>query len=270
MIRFFTAAFVAGVFASPGLVLAQDKPVPPSPKPEPGADEPAVIVQPTQNPTGIQIGVESQTSIAFPPGTDSLAKAGAMSSADLKWEEARAAYLKILEVDERNPLTLSNLGAVEFRLGNLEKAAEYLDLATREAPKIAQNWLTLGLIHYRLNHSNLAISCLTRALHEDPGDPRAHNYLGVVIRERGWTIGAETELQRAVFLDPGYADAHYNLAIMYLDKTPPSIELARRHYFTAVDYGAEKDPEIEEKLKGPDKSPKIEEEPESASKSDPK
>ncbi|MEM7012808.1 MAG: tetratricopeptide repeat protein [Verrucomicrobiota bacterium] len=206
------------------------------------------VVQPTANPTALQIGVVQNDAPRLPEGSEDLAKEAALAAADREWDKAREIYLKILKMDESNPLTLSNLGAVEFRVGNLEKAVAYLDAATREAPSIAQNWLTLGLIYYRQSNSNMAISCLSRALAEDPGDPRAHNYLAVAIRERGWVIGAETELQRAIILDPGYADAHFNLAVMYVEKTPPSIELARRHYYAALDYGAKPDETIAAKL----------------------
>lgn len=232
-IRLFLGAFLTASTA----VFAQDAET---------EDEP--VVQPTGNPTALQIGVVQEKAPQLPKGSEELAKKAALAAADRNWEEAREIYLEILQMDENNALTLSNIGAVEFRVGNLEKAIAYLEAATREAPSIAQNWLTLGLIYYRQENSNMAISCLSRALAEDPGDPRAHNYLAVAIRERGWVIGAETELQRAIILDPGYADAHFNLAVMYVEKTPPSIELARRHYYTALDYGAKPDETIAAKL----------------------
>ncbi|MFT5466942.1 MAG: tetratricopeptide (TPR) repeat protein [Verrucomicrobiales bacterium] len=229
--------------------------------------EPEVAPQPTRNATGLQIGVADTKDLQFPDGTEDLAEKGALAAADREWAKSREIYLEILEKDPDNALTLSNLGAIEFRTGNLEKAVEYLEFSLREAPTIAQNWLTLGLIHYRQGHSNLAISSLTRSLHEDPGDPRAHNYLAIVIRERGWNLAAETELQRAIVLDPGYADAHFNLAVMYLDKTPPALELARRHYHAARDYGAEPDESIVAKLKPP--APKKEGATDSDSDSEP-
>ena len=52
-------------------------------------------------------------------------------------------------------------------------------------------------------------------------------------------------------IDPNYSDAHYNLAVFYLEGRPPSIELARRHYFRAIELGADPDPEIEQSLKAP-------------------
>jgi len=210
-----------------------------------------VAVKPTGNPTGLRVGVNPAEAGALPPGTEELAKQGALASADMDWEKAKAAYLQLLGKAPENALALSNLGAVEFRLGNEEGALGYLERATRAAPAIAQNWLTIGLIRHRRAEPYLAVSALTRAIHEDPGDPRAHNYLGVVIRGLGWATGAETELQRAIALDPSYADAHYNLAVMYLDRNPPLVELARRHYFAALEYGAKEDAAIEAKLNPP-------------------
>jgi len=215
----------------------------------PGQDERRRLVpKSASNPTGLQVGVHSSGDDELPPGTEKWAREGALASADLDWEAARRAYQKILEVAPDNVLALSNLGAVEFRLGNTLVADRLLRRATRIDPGIAQNWLTLGVMEWREGNLHLAMSYLSRALHEDPGDPRAHNYLGVVIRDLGWNVGAETELQRALILDPGYADAHFNLAVMYLDHDPPLIELARRHYYAAIDYGARPEPRIEAKL----------------------
>ena len=69
------------------------------------------------------------------------------------------------------------------------------------------------------------------------------------MRDYGWTEAAVTELQRAVEINPKLASAHYNLAVTYLGESPPRIELARRHYFAAIDLGTAKSPEIEAILK---------------------
>ena len=222
--------------------------------------EKAVVVKSTTNPTGLQVGVAHPAAGALPEGTEELAKEGAMASADLDWKKARVAYQKMVEIAPDNAMALSNLGAVEFRLSSqpdvtpevrrrhLVKAGQLLERATRVEPSIAQNWITLGLIHYEQDQLMPAVSALSRAVHEDKGDPRSHNVLGVVIRDLGWIVGAETELLRAISLDPTYADAHYNLAVMYLDRAPPSVELARRHYYAALDHGAKPDKSIEQKL----------------------
>jgi len=49
-------------------------------------------------------------------------------------------------------------------------------------------------------------------------------------------------------LRPEYADAHFNLAVFCLERNPPAVELARRHYREARRLGAEPDPLIEQAL----------------------
>jgi hypothetical protein len=53
-------------------------------------------------------------------------------------------------------------------------------------------------------------------------------------------------------LDETYGEAHYNLAVLYLERQPPAIELARRHYYRALNLGAEPDAELDRILKKPD------------------
>jgi Flp pilus assembly protein TadD len=56
-------------------------------------------------------------------------------------------------------------------------------------------------------------------------------------------------LRRAVEIRPDYADAHFNLAVFCLERDPPAVELARRHYRRALDLGAAPDPLVERALK---------------------
>jgi Flp pilus assembly protein TadD len=89
-----------------------------------------------------------------------------------------------------------------------------------------------------------AVALASAMLQDDPG-ATVGDFLGVVIGRQGWIDGAQQELRRAVELDPAYADAHYNLAAFYLEEKPPAVELAKRHYFKAVELGVEKDPAME-------------------------
>ena len=65
----------------------------------------------------------------------------------------------------------------------------------------------------------------------------------------GWADAAEAELQKAIELKPGYGIAHFNMALMLLERRPPSIELARRHYDKALELGVAKDDVVERRLK---------------------
>jgi Flp pilus assembly protein TadD len=138
-----------------------------------------------------------------------------------------------------------NLGLVEFYSGDSAKSENLLKQAVRLRMETAPAWLTLGMIYMDQNRFREALAALSQATLLDPQNPRARNFLGVVIGREGWIDGAQQELRRAVELNPDYADAHYNLAVFYLQEKPAAIELAKRHYFKAVELGVEKDPSME-------------------------
>lgn len=183
---------------------------------------------------------------ALPPALMEKAREGALAVADGKWDEAREIYLEMVKEAPDNALSYANLGVAEHQLGNLLAAAGNLAKSLEINPHIARNWQTLGLIRYERGELALAISHLTRAVHEAPEEAETRLLLAAVVRDYGWTEAAITELQRAVEIDPKLASAHYNLAVTYLEMTPPKIELARRHYYAAVDLGTPPAPEIEE------------------------
>ncbi len=165
------------------------------------------------------------------------------------FERARRAYLKVVDLAPDNLLGLINLGVVEYSLKKLDEAESHLKRAVQLKIDAAPAWLTLGIIYLDQNRLDEALAALAQATLYDPRNARARNYLGVVVGRKGWIDGAQVELRRAVEIDPNYSDAHYNLAVFYLEGRPPSTELARRHYFRAIELGAEPDPEIEATLK---------------------
>ena len=147
-----------------------------------------------------------------------------------------------------NALAYANLGVVEHQLKNLSAADANLTKSLKINPMIAQNWLTLGLIQYEKGDLNMAISSLTRAIHEAPNDGQIRLVLAAVIRDYGWEEAAILELKRALMINPKLADALYNLALSYLSSDPPKLEMARRHYYSAIDLGTKSSPEIEKQL----------------------
>jgi tetratricopeptide (TPR) repeat protein len=162
---------------------------------------------------------------------------------------ARKAYQRVLDLVPENLVGLVNLGVVEFSSGKPDRAEELLKKAVSLRLENPAAWLTLGMIHMDRERFDEALADLSQAVLQDPRNPRARNFLGVVIGRKGWIDGAQSELRRAVELDPNYSDAHYNLAVFYLEEKPPAIELARRHYYRALELGAEKDASIEKVLK---------------------
>jgi tetratricopeptide (TPR) repeat protein len=167
------------------------------------------------------------------------------------FERARRAYSSVLDLAPDNLLGLINLGVVEYSLRRLDDAEGHLKRAVQIKLDAAPAWLTLGIIYMDQNRLDEALAALAQATLYDPRNARARNYLGVVVGRKGWIDGAQAELRKAVEIDPSYSDAHFNLAVFYLEGKPPSTELARRHYYRAIELGAEPDPEIEKTLKTP-------------------
>ncbi len=185
----------------------------------------------------------------LPDHTATLARKAADAFAKHDWEAARAAYKEMLTVDDKNALAWANLGAVEQQAGRTKEAIESFEQSVKRNPSVSQSWNALGLLYSEKGDTYLAISMFTRAIHEDPLDARAHNYLAIACRALSWHTAAEAELQRAIELNPQYGIAHFNLALLYVDQKPPSIELAKRSYQKALALGVEKDEILERRLK---------------------
>ena len=231
------AAFVLLLFSvldSDGILFAQT----PQAKPEPES-KPTQLGLPNQGKTG-----------SLPPLTTGLSELASQAFARKDWITARKHYREMLAQDPLNALTHANLGAVEQQAGNLTDAQSLFSRALAINPDLQQTWVALGLVSYEKGDLYHALHAISRAIHEDPTDAKAHNYLAAVTKKLGWLDAAEAELQRAIELNPAYGNAHFNLALTYLERKPPALELAKRHYEKAVALGAAPDELVEEKLKG--------------------
>lgn len=165
--------------------------------------------------------------------------------------QAVKAYRRMVDLAPDNLVGLVNLGMAETRAGESDAAEKTLLHAIDVRLETGPAWLALGMLYFEKRKMDNAFAALAQATLYDEGNPRAHQYLGVVLASRGWYDGAAAELRRAVQIDPAYRDAHYNLAVVYLEQKPPSIELARRHYFRSIELGGQKDERIEKTLSAP-------------------
>lgn len=164
---------------------------------------------------------------------------------------ARKDFQQVLKLAPNNLATTINLGLLEYRVKRYAEAEQLLEKAVEAAPKAGLAWLILGVIRYDQEKLDGALAALAQAVYLEPKDARAHHYLGVTIGRKGWYLGAEAQMRLALELQPDYAEVHFNLAVFYLQRVPPSVELARRHYQRAVDLGASPDSDIERKLAKP-------------------
>jgi Flp pilus assembly protein TadD len=201
----------------------------PSIAPSPGPSATSAIVLPA-------LSIEAQEAAAD----------GVAQFRNNRLTEAKASFEKMTQLAPAHPMGWINLGSVEFRLGQLDPAKEHLQKAVRLDPTAEQAWLTLGVICYQKNDLDAGLAALSQAVWLNPNNSKAHLYLGVLIRKKGWIDGAEDEMRKALELNENDPEAHFNLAILYMDQHPPAVELAKRHYFRAVDLGAKRDPEMEQ------------------------
>lgn len=165
-----------------------------------------------------------------------------------KLDEAKSGFESVLALDPDNVTALVNLGAVGFRMEDYDAAELHLNRAVRLNPDAGAAWLTLGVLYLETERLDDALAALTRAVVLEPKNWRAHNYLGVTVGRKGWLYGAAEELGKAIALNPKAAEPNFNLALIHLQRRPPTIELARRHYREALRLGAVPDPLIEKQL----------------------
>lgn len=177
-----------------------------------------------------------------------IAKRGMAAFAKGDLESAKRDFLKVLELVPDNPATTINLGLVEYREKNYSEAERLLKRAVRATPDSGLGWLILGVIEYDQENLDAALASLAQAAVLEPKNAMVHHYLGVTVGKKGWYSGAEDEMRKAIELQPDYAEAHFNLAVFYLQRNPPAVELARRHYQKALDLGAAPDPDVEKSL----------------------
>jgi tetratricopeptide (TPR) repeat protein len=184
----------------------------------------------------------------LPAGSAELVAAAQNYFSAKQFDKAEANYLQILQRDEKNPLILANLAAIELEQGKLDDADKHIQAAIAQNPNDAYNLSTLGYLKFRQEKYDEALDALSRAAKLDPQNPEIENYLGVTLSHKGLRQQAETALRKAIQLDPNYAAAHNNLAAIYISQTPPLVELARWHYQKALDAGQPRNPELEKAL----------------------
>jgi len=173
----------------------------------------------------------------------------AMNKGDI--DGARKNFLKVLEQVPDNVPTMINLGLLEYRSKNYVEAENRLQSVVRLEPEAGMGWLILGVVQYDSGKFDRALASLAQAAVLEPKNAMVHQYFGVTLGQKGWYSGAEDEMRKAIEIDPNYAEAHFNLSVFYLQRNPPAVELARRHYQKARDLGAAPDPDVERSLAPP-------------------
>jgi Flp pilus assembly protein TadD/septal ring factor EnvC (AmiA/AmiB activator) len=229
---------------SPNTVKASFTYAKPSTPKQPG--EPVVETTDTPSPQATSPGGFKPD---VPPDMMDIARQAKENFDHGKYRAAERQYQELLTKNPNNLYSLSNLGVVYFRTGKLKAAELTLKKAVAIAPKDEFAHTTLGIVYYRQSKFDEALNELTKSLAINPKSAAAHNYLGITASQKGWQEAAEKEMLEAIAVKPDYADAHFNLAVIYATASPPSKELAKRHYAKATELGAEPDSSLERLLR---------------------
>ena len=164
------------------------------------------------------------------------------------FEAAKTGFQKVLAISPENPPALINLALIAQRQERNDDAEQFLRRVIQKDTANATAWLLLGIGAYDRNEFDAAHAHLAQAVLYAPEDARAHQYLGATFARRGWYSAGEEELRRALELNPKSPDAHYNLAMIYMERVPPAVELARRHYIRSIELGAPPDEKLAERI----------------------
>lgn len=161
------------------------------------------------------------------------------------FSSAEKTYQQAYTLDPNQTSLLNYFAATELHLTHHKKAEELLLQSLQKNLANPLAWLLLGMIYLEEQRNKEAFAALVQATLYDPKNARAQNYLGIAAEREHWNDISEASLAKAIELDPHYADAHFNLAVYYLRRTPPALEMARRHYQRALELGATRDPKID-------------------------
>ena len=155
------------------------------------------------SPKPFRASLQSQA-IGFPAAVENL-RAGRLS-------EAQAIFRDILSADARHYQSLHHLGLIEHRIGQNERALDFIRHALAIKPDYAEALSDMGLILAQLDRNEEAIAACERAIAANPDYAEAHGTLGNILLRQGRLADARSAYVRAVELDPSYAAAYASLA----------------------------------------------------------
>lgn len=240
----------------PTTTQAATEPQPPSPPPPPPANTIATAPSPDTPSSPTIPSPATPDAPDWPLTVRQSIAAGRAALLENRHTQALEHFEQALKVLPDDPVIASHAAMAAFHASLPDRALpllqKALDLNRRQPPL----WLALGLTHLDAGRYLDALAAFSQAATLDPRSAQARNFLGVAMGQLGWRDAAEAQFWEAIKLDSQYADAHFNMALFAMERRPPALELARRHYNRALELGAAPDPELEQRLKTPTPSPK--------------
>ena len=188
---------------------------------------------------------------ALSPKAREIADLGTKLYQDKRFFDAVIIFRRALKVAPDNLFVIAHVAIAKIQVGKITDARVGLEKVLLKKPKDLLVLTNLAIVYSRLKAYDKAIATLKQILEIDPQNAIAHHDMGVVLGKTGELKDSEQYLLRSIALDPNYAKAHLNLASMYLQQTPPALDLARASYEKAKSLGCAADSKIESRLHSP-------------------
>jgi len=141
--------------------------------------------------------------------------------------EARAALEQAVLADPKSAPALLQLGQLELKEGNYQKAAAYLAQARALRPQDSAAALAHGQALERSGALLGARDALEDSLRLSPGQFPARQLLGRIYLQMGNLKAAQDQFEAAVFLEPKDAEGRMELARVFLQSQRPADALAQ-------------------------------------------
>jgi len=109
-------------------------------------------------------------------------------------------------------IDLNREGARALAVGDLELAEARVALALEYNPRFTEAWVNLGLVELRRDNIERARRDFLKARELNPDLPAPHHALGLLSEREGHPDEAERRYRAALKVDPGFAPARINLA----------------------------------------------------------
>ena len=135
-----------------------------------------------------------------------------------RFEDAKTAYRKSIELNPGATLAHERLGTILLSQGKVEEAQREFETAVKLDPDFASAHEGLGVIFLSKGNYNEAQNKFETVIKLNPYYADAHAELGLVWLSKGDYNKAQIEFETAIKLDPELNDAYYQLGIIYMMK----------------------------------------------------
>jgi Flp pilus assembly protein TadD len=134
-------------------------------------------------------------------------------------------------------IELNRAGAAALASGDLETAEARIALALEYSARFTEAWVNLGLIEMRRGNFERALHDFVKARDLNPDLPAPHHALGVLADRQGDGDRAETHYRAALRVDPGFAPARIDLGRRLFERG--ALEEAREQFLRVTEVAPE-------------------------------